>query len=75
MIGAGSVVTKDIPSWSVAFGNPCKVIREITDDDIAYYFKDKKFDDEAFEDMKKTWKESKDNHRYPFRSDDDNESV
>lgn len=29
VIGAGSVVTKDIPSDVVAFGNPCKVIREI----------------------------------------------
>ena len=28
-IGAGSVVTKDIPSNVVAFGNPCKVIRNI----------------------------------------------
>lgn len=28
-IGAGSIVTKDIPSNVVAYGNPCKVIREI----------------------------------------------
>lgn len=28
MIGAGSVVTKDIPSGVVAYVNPCKVIRE-----------------------------------------------
>lgn len=33
VIGAGSVVVKDIPSGVVAAGNPCKVIREITDDD------------------------------------------
>ena len=32
-IGGGSVVTKDIPSNSVAVGNPCKVIRQITDED------------------------------------------
>lgn len=31
IIGAGSIVTKDIPSNVVAVGNPCKVIREITD--------------------------------------------
>lgn len=47
VIGSGSVVTKDIPANVVAVGNPCRVIREITDDDISYYFKDRKFDDEA----------------------------
>lgn len=34
VIGSGSVVTKDIPSNVVAVGNPCKVLREITDDDL-----------------------------------------
>ncbi len=34
VIGAGSVVTKDIPANVVACGNPCRVIREITDDDL-----------------------------------------
>lgn len=33
IIGAGSVVIKDIPAGVIAAGNPCKVIREITDDD------------------------------------------
>ena len=33
VVGAGSVVTKDIPDNVIAFGNPCKVIREITEDD------------------------------------------
>ena len=33
IIGFGSVVTKDIPSHVVAAGNPCKVIREITEKD------------------------------------------
>lgn len=40
VIGAGSIVTKDIPSNVVAVGNPCKVIRTITDDDKKYYFRD-----------------------------------
>jgi len=40
VIGAGSVVTKDIPANVVAAGVPCKVIREITDRDKAYYYKD-----------------------------------
>lgn len=34
VIGAGSVVVHDIPSNSVAVGNPCRVIRPITDDDL-----------------------------------------
>ncbi len=39
VIGSGSVVTKDIPSNVFAAGNPCKVIRELTDEDKPYYFK------------------------------------
>lgn len=34
IIGAGSVVTKDIPPMTVTVGVPCKVIRQITDDDL-----------------------------------------
>ena len=44
VIAAGSVVTKDIPKNVVAAGNPCKVIKEITDKDLDYYYKNKKFD-------------------------------
>lgn len=33
VIGGGSVVVKDIPSNSVAVGNPCRVVRAITDED------------------------------------------
>ncbi len=42
VIGAGSVVTKDIPSNVVAVGSPCKVLREVGEKDKQYYFKDKK---------------------------------
>lgn len=42
VIGAGSVVTKDIPANVVAVGNPCKVLREINDHDREFYFKDRK---------------------------------
>ncbi len=44
VIGAGSIVTKDIPSNVVAVGNPCKVLREIGEKDKEYYFKDRKID-------------------------------
>ena len=42
VIGAGSVVTKDIPANVVAVGNPCKVLREINEHDKEFYFKDRK---------------------------------
>ena len=42
VIGAGSVVTKDIPSNVVAVGNPCRVLREISDYDKEYYFRNRK---------------------------------
>ena len=44
VIGAGSVVTKNIPANCVAVGNPCKVIREINDHDKQYYFKQRKIE-------------------------------
>ena len=44
VIGAGSIVTKDIPANVIAVGNPCRVLREISDHDREYYFKDKKID-------------------------------
>ena len=44
VIGAGSVVTKDIPANVIAFGSPCKVYREINEHDEEYYFKDRRFD-------------------------------
>lgn len=44
VIGAGSVVTKDIPANVIAFGNPCKVHREITEQDEIYYNKNCKID-------------------------------
>lgn len=68
VVGAGSVVTKDIPAWSVAAGNPCKVLREITDDDLKYYFRDRMPDEEAYEDIRRIWKESGDDSRFPFKN-------
>lgn len=53
VIGAGSVVTKDIPDNVIAAGNPCRVIREITEADRKLYFRDREFDEEAWEDVQK----------------------
>ena len=44
VIGAGSVVTKDIPGGVIAVGNPCRVVRAITDDDRDFYYRDRRFD-------------------------------
>ena len=49
VIGAGSVVTKDIPDWAIAAGNPCRVIRKITEADRRKLFHDEEIDDEAWE--------------------------
>lgn len=46
VIGAGSVVTKDVPPNVVAVGNPCRVLREISEHDREFYFKDRKIPSE-----------------------------
>lgn len=52
VIGAGSVVTKDIPANVVAVDNPCRVLREIGEHDREFYFKDKRIDfDEIARDL------------------------
>ena len=48
VIGAGSVVTKDLPDDVIAVGNPCRVLRKITEEDRKYYFKDREFDVEDY---------------------------
>lgn len=40
----GSVVTRDHPGKCCCGGNPCRVLRAITEADADYYFKDRKFD-------------------------------
>lgn len=49
VIGAGSVVTKDIPSSVVAVGNPCRVMRDVSEHDREYYFKNRKIDYSSIE--------------------------
>ena len=44
VVGAGAVVTKDIPANVVALGNPCRVLREIGEHDREYYYRNRKID-------------------------------
>lgn len=47
VIGAGSVVTKDIPANVVAVGNPCRALRKINEHDYEYYYKNRKINLES----------------------------
>lgn len=53
VIGAGSVVTQDIPKNSVAVGNPCKVLRQINEADKKYYYREKEIIKEDLEEEEK----------------------
>ena len=44
VIGAGSVVTRDIPGGVVAFGNPCRVIRTVSERDRVFYYREERID-------------------------------
>ena len=44
VVGAGSVVTKDLPANVLAVGTPCRVLREIGEHDRTFYFKDRRID-------------------------------
>ena len=54
VIGAGSVVTRDIPDWSLAAGNPCRVIRPITPEDRDFYFRNRRLDPDSAALLQKT---------------------
>lgn len=49
VVGAGSVVTKDLPDNVVAVGDPCHVLRQVGEHDRKFYFKDRRIDPELFE--------------------------
>jgi galactoside O-acetyltransferase len=53
VIGAGSVVTRDIPANVVAAGNPCRVMRAISERDREFFFRDERMD---LEEIKKRYK-------------------
>ena len=65
VIGAGSVVTKDVPQWCVAAGNPCRVIRKITEEDRNKYFAGKEIDTEAWEHIQRIQADENDPDKYP----------
>lgn len=48
VIGAGSVVTKDLPDGVVAVGDPCRVLREVNEHDREFYFNDRRIDPTLF---------------------------
>ncbi|MCT3567758.1 sugar O-acetyltransferase [Levilactobacillus brevis] len=48
VIGAGSIVTKDLPDNVVAVGNPCHVLRPVNEHDREFYFKDRQIDPALF---------------------------
>jgi len=49
VIGAGSVVVHDIPANVVAVGNPCRVLREINENDRKYYYRQREITEEDLE--------------------------
>lgn len=65
VIGAGAVVISDIPEWSVAAGNPCRVIRKITEEDRDRYYAGRQIDEEALHDIKRIESEENDDRKYP----------
>lgn len=44
VVGAGSIVTKDLPANVIAVGNPCRILREINAHDREFYAKNRRID-------------------------------
>ena len=67
VIGPGSVVNRSIPEWSVAAGNPCRVIRQITEADRNKYFDGREIDPEAWAHILTIQEQEADDKKYPSR--------
>ena len=67
VIGAGSVVNRNIPEWSVAAGNPCRVIRQITEADRSKYYDGREIDSEAWQSILSMQEQAKDEGKFPVR--------
>ena len=65
VIGAGSVVTKDVPDYTIAAGNPCRVICKITESDRETYYRHVPVDPDVLEHLRRMWAESDDPIKYP----------
>lgn len=64
VIGAGSVVTRDVPEWCVAAGNPCRVIRPVTEADRERFHHGRTIDPAALRHMRELWQANPGPH-YP----------
>ena len=51
----GNLLSIDIPSWSLAAGNPCRVIHKITEEDKRKLFHDEEIDAEAWNMICASW--------------------
>ena len=61
------MVNRNIPEWSVAAGNPCRVIRQITEADRSKYYDGREIDSEAWQSILSMQEQAKDEGKFPVR--------